>query len=109
MLGIQGVEFMLENAMQTPFKFYFGAPSCVPATPFETAGSSISLDEIRSLLKRDEIVSLSEMMNVPGVLNDAEEVTAKLQLSKAAGKVVDGHAPGLRKRARPAHGKIQGR
>lgn len=95
-LGIKGVEYMLDNARQTPFKFYFGAPSCVPATPFETAGSSISLSEIQTLLERPDVVSLSEMMNVPGVLNDAEDVTAKLELSKNAGKVIDGHAPGLR-------------
>ncbi|MBT4034445.1 MAG: adenine deaminase [Candidatus Marinimicrobia bacterium] len=95
-LGIRGVEFMLENAGQTPFKFHFSAPSCVPATPFETAGAELSAPEIETLLQRDDIVSLSEMMNVPGVLNDAEDVKAKLKLAQAAGKVVDGHAPGLR-------------
>ncbi|NQV16056.1 adenine deaminase [bacterium] len=95
-LGMRGVNFMLENAKQTPFKFYFGAPSCVPATPFETAGASISVKEIKELLDRPEIVSLSEMMNVPGVLNDAPDVIEKLSLAQSAGKVVDGHAPGLR-------------
>ncbi len=95
-LGIEGVEFMLENARQTPFKFHFGAPSCVPATPFETAGAEISNTEIAALMLQPEIVSLSEMMNVPGVLNDAEEVLEKLKLAQSANKVVDGHAPGLR-------------
>jgi len=94
-LGIKGVEYMLDNAGQTPFKFHFGAPSCVPATPFETAGASISQAEIADLLKRREIVSLSEMMNVPGVLNDAPDVISKLELAQSAGKIIDGHAPGL--------------
>lgn len=95
-LGMRGVEFMLDNARQTPFKFHFGAPSCVPATPFETAGASITATEIAQLLRQPEIVSLSEMMNVPGVLNDAPDVFEKLELAIQAGKVIDGHAPGLR-------------
>ena len=95
-LGIKGVEYMLENAKQTPFKFHFGAPSCVPATPFETAGASISQAEIAELIQRPEIVSLSEMMNIPGVLNNAPDVLDKLSLAQAAGKTIDGHAPGLR-------------
>ncbi len=95
-LGLPGVQFMLDNAKETPFKFYFGAPSCVPATPFETAGASLSAAEIGQLLESPTIVSLSEMMNVPGVLNDAEDVLEKLNLAKAAGKIIDGHAPGLR-------------
>ncbi|NQT63792.1 MAG: adenine deaminase [Candidatus Marinimicrobia bacterium] len=95
-LGMRGVEFMLDNARQTPFKFHFSAPSCVPATPFETAGAELSAPEIETLLQRPDIVSLSEMMNVPGVLNDAEDVNEKLRLARVAGKVVDGHAPGLR-------------
>lgn len=95
-LGMPGVEFMLNNAGQTPFKFHFSAPSCVPATPFETAGAELSAMEIEALLQRKDIVSLSEMMNVPGVLNDAADVNEKLRLARIAGKVVDGHAPGLR-------------
>ncbi len=95
-LGMRGVEFMLDNAGQTPFKFHFSAPSCVPATPFETAGAELTGPEIETLLARQDIVSLSEMMNVPGVLNDATDVTEKLRLARVAGKVVDGHAPGLR-------------
>ena len=95
-LGMRGVDFMLSNAEQSPFKFHFSAPSCVPATPFETAGAELSAPEIETLLQRPDIVSLSEMMNVPGVLNDAEDVNEKLRLARIAGKVVDGHAPGLR-------------
>ena len=95
-LGMRGVQFMLDNAEKTPFKFHFGAPSCVPATPFETAGASLSASDIEELLKLPNMVSLSEMMNVPGVLNDAEDVLHKLKLAQAAGKIIDGHAPGLR-------------
>lgn len=95
-LGMEGVEFMLDNAGQTPFKLHFSAPSCVPATPFETAGAELTPHEIETLLQREDIVSLSEMMNVPGVLNDTTDVKEKLELAKTAGKVVDGHAPGLR-------------
>ncbi|MCF7822996.1 MAG: adenine deaminase [Candidatus Marinimicrobia bacterium] len=95
-LGIRGVEFMLYNAAESPFKFHFSAPSCVPATPFETAGAHLDASEIAGLLQRKDIVSLSEMMNVPGVLNDSEEVLEKLQLARDAGKIIDGHAPGLR-------------
>jgi adenine deaminase len=95
-LGMSGVEFMLDNARLSPFKFHFSAPSCVPATPFETAGAALTAPEIETLLSRQDIVSLSEMMNVPGVLNDVADVSEKLKLARDAGKVVDGHAPGLR-------------
>ncbi len=95
-LGISGVEFMIENGRQTPFKFNFGAPSCVPATPFETSGARLGVEEIGNLLERPEIKYLSEMMNFPGVLFNDEEVMAKLALARRYGKPVDGHAPGVR-------------
>jgi len=95
-MGIQGVDFMIENGKQVPFKFYFGAPSCVPATPFETSGASLGSQAIDELLKRKEIKYLSEMMNFPGVLNDDAEVWAKLSSAKKYNKPVDGHAPGLK-------------
>ncbi len=95
-LGIKGVDFMIENAAKTPFKFYFGAPSCVPATSFETSGASINSQEIEQLLSRKEIKYLSEMMNFPGVLNDDKEVLAKIAAAKKYNKPVDGHAPGLK-------------
>lgn len=95
-LGVKGVEFMLENARQTPFKFYFGAPSCVPATTFETAGAVIDVADVDYLLHKAEIKYLSEMMNFPGVLFEDEEVMAKIALAKKHGKPIDGHAPGLR-------------
>ncbi len=95
-LGIEGVEYMLENAAQTPFKFCFGAPSCVPATTFETAGATITVEEVAKLLVDDRIGYLSEMMNFPGILFGDEECLAKVAAAKRIGKPVDGHAPGLR-------------
>jgi adenine deaminase len=94
--GMKGVEFMIENGKTVPFKFYFGAPSCVPATAFETAGATLNADDVTELLKRDEIHYLSEMMNFPGVLNKDEEVMNKLRSAKLVNKPIDGHAPGLR-------------
>ena len=95
-LGIKGVNYMIDNGKQVPFKFYFGAPSCVPATPFETAGACIDVEGIDELLKKGEIKYLAEMMNWPGVLHEDPVVKSKLQLAKKYNKVVDGHAPGLR-------------
>ena len=92
-LGIEGVEAMIENAKQVPFNFYFTAPSCVPATSFETSGATLDSSDIEYLLKKDEIVALGEMMNFPGVINDDEEVVRKLELAKKYGKPIDGHAP----------------
>ncbi len=95
-LGTAGVEFMIENGRQTPFHFYFGAPSCVPATPFETAGAVLPAGEVDLLLSRPEIKYLSEMMNFPGVLQGDPEVMEKIASAKKYEKPVDGHAPGLR-------------
>jgi adenine deaminase len=94
--GVAGVEFMIENGKQTPFKFFFGAPSCVPATIFETAGAEVNEKEVDALLARPGIYYLSEMMNFPGVLNDDPSVMAKIQSAQKHNKPVDGHAPGLR-------------
>ncbi|WP_201978900.1 adenine deaminase [Hymenobacter rubidus] len=95
-LGVAGVEFMLENASHSPFKFCFGAPSCVPATPFETAGAEISAADIAKLFENPKIGYLAEMMNWPGVLHRDADVMAKIAIAQAAGRPVDGHAPGLR-------------
>ena len=91
--GIEGIEFMIENARQVPFNFYFTAPSCVPTTAFETSGAVLSSDDIEFLLKKDEIVALGEMMNFPGVINGDEEVLRKLELARNYNKPIDGHAP----------------
>ncbi len=94
--GLEGVQYMIDNSKLTPFKIFFGAPSCVPATGFETAGASLDSSAVAALLQQDDIWYLSEMMNYPGVLHDDEEVMAKIAAAHAAGKPVDGHAPGLR-------------
>lgn len=95
-LGVKGVEYMLENGKSVPFKFCFGAPSCVPATIFETAGSEVSVADVEALLQRPEVLYLTEMMNFPGVLHEQPDVMAKIAAAKRIGKPVDGHAPGLR-------------
>lgn len=94
--GMEGVQFMIDNGKTVPFKFHFGAPSCVPATVFETAGAAVSAADVDKLLQMDEIHYLSEMMNFPGVLFNDSEVMQKIASSKKYGKPVDGHAPGLR-------------
>jgi len=94
-LGLQGVEYMIENGKQTPFKFFFGAPSCVPATVFETAGDEITVADIEKLMQREEVLYLAEMMNYPGVIFDDELVHQKIRVAHKADKPVDGHAPGL--------------
>lgn len=94
-LGVAGVDYMIANARQVSFHFYFGAPSCVPATGFETAGAVIDANDIDALLSRPEIVYLAEMMNFPGVIYKDEEVLKKLASAKKHGKPIDGHAPGL--------------
>ncbi len=95
-LGLAGVRFMQEEGRRAPVKIFYGAPSCVPATPFETAGAELTPSEVETLLADPDIVSLSEMMNVPGVLNEDALVTAKLQAAQRHSKPVDGHSPGLR-------------
>ena len=94
--GMKGVEYMIQNGKTVPFKFHFGAPSCVPATGFETAGDALTVLEVDQLLQLNEVNYLSEMMNFPGVLNNDAEVMNKIALAKKYNKPVDGHAPGLR-------------
>jgi adenine deaminase len=95
-LGAEGVYYMIENSKKVPLKFHFGAPSCVPATSFETAGAVIDSEGIKELLTSPDIYYLAEMMNYPGVLFDDEEVLKKIQWAKDFNKPVDGHAPELR-------------
>jgi len=94
-LGIPGIMFMIENGKSTPFKFYFGASSCVPATGFESSGATLGPQEVRKLLEIPEIHYLSEMMNYPGVISQDPEVMEKINIAHELGKPVDGHAPGL--------------
>ncbi|RLB25164.1 MAG: adenine deaminase [Deltaproteobacteria bacterium] len=95
-LGIDGVKYMIENGKTTPMKFYFGAPSCVPASTFETSGASIGPEELEELLKLEEIKYLGEVMNFPGVLSGDSILHKKISIAKKYSKLIDGHAPGLR-------------
>ena len=95
-LGIAGINYMIDNGKKVPFKFYFGASSCVPATPFETSGARLGLKELDNLLSRSDIFYLSEMMNFPGVINHDEFEMGKIALAKKYHKPVDGHAPGVK-------------
>lgn len=94
-LGTSGVEYMIKNGKKVNFYFNFAAPSCVPATPFETSGATLDAKDIKELLKREEIYGLGEVMNVPGVLNKDPELMRKIEETLACGKAVDGHAPGV--------------
>jgi adenine deaminase len=94
-LGVDGVRFMLADARRTPFKFHFTVPSCVPATDFETAGANLGPEDIRQLFSEPEMVGLSEMMNIPGVLNQDPSVLEKLAVAQELQRPVDGHGPGL--------------
>jgi adenine deaminase len=93
--GEAGIDFMIQNGGEAPLKFAFGAPSCVPATPFETSGAELDADAVSRLLDREDIPFLGEMMNWPGVLEGDAEVMAKIRAALDRGKPVDGHAPGL--------------
>jgi len=95
-LGVPGVEYMLSDGRDVPFTFAFGAPSCVPATPFETSGAELDAEAVARLLDRDDVPYLSEVMNYPGVIDRAPDLMSKIAAAKRRGKPVDGHAPGLR-------------
>ena len=94
--GIEGIKYMIEEGERTPFKFFFGAPSCVPATAFETSGAKIDAKDIEFVFKNFNITYLSEMMNFPGVINEVPDVIAKIDVAKKFGYPIDGHCPGLR-------------
>lgn len=95
-MGEEGIEFMLEDSKKSPLKVYFGVPSCVPATPFESSGAVLDRNAVDRLLAKDDLHYLSEMMNFPGVISEFPDVMAKLESARKHGKVIDGHAPGLR-------------
>ena len=92
-LGMEGINFMVEDGRKAPFDFYYTAPSCVPSTSFESSGAVLDSSDIEELLKWDEMVALGEMMNFKGVLAEDEEVLRKLEVSNDLSKPIDGHAP----------------
>lgn len=95
-LGEAGVRYMLADAKRSPLKFNFGAPSCVPATTFETAGAKLDSTAVARLLARKDVRYLAEVMNFPGVLGGDPELVAMIAAARREGKQIDGHAPGLR-------------
>jgi len=94
-MGLPGIEYMIKEGSKVPMKFWFGAPSCVPATNMETSGARLDSQDIERLLNKPEIKHLAEMMNYPGVIFDDKEVMEKLAIAKKNRKQIDGHAPGL--------------
>ena len=94
-LGAEGIRYMIANGKKVPFKFFFGAPSCVPATTFETSGCTLDAQAVEQLLASPDIHYLSEVMNYPGVINGDPELMAKIAASKKHGKPIDGHAPAV--------------
>lgn len=94
-MGVEGVNYMIKNGKQVPFKFYFGAPSCVPATAFETSGANIGPNEVKKLLKKDDIKYLGEVMDFPGVIAGNKDIIEKIEIAKHYNKPVDGHIPGI--------------
>ena len=94
--GVPGIDFMIENGKKQPFRFFFGAPSCVPATEMDSAGAELNSSDVRKLLERPDIHFLAEMMNYTGVVHNDAEVMNKLRAAKDLQKPVDGHSPELR-------------
>ena len=92
-LGKKGIDYMIENGKKVPFKFFFGAPSCVPATPFESSGRTLNADDVEELMASPDIYYLSEVMNYPGVINKDPELMRKIDAAKRYNKPIDGHAP----------------
>ena len=96
-LGVEGVDYMIQSGREATFNFCFAAPSCVPCCPpdIETSGAVIDAAGVEELMARDDIGVLGEMMNFPGVLGNDPEVMRKIRAARKYGKPVDGHAPGL--------------
>lgn len=94
-LGKEGIRYMITNGKKVPFKFFFGAPSCVPSTAFETSGSTLDANDIEELMAFPDIYYLSEVMNYPGVIHEDPEIMRKIAAARRNGKPIDGHAPAV--------------
>src|SRR6185436_20105180 len=93
-LGLDGIRYVLESSKNLPVDFFIMLPSCVPATPFETAGAQLTADDLKLMMADERIAGVAELMNYPGVFLGMESELAKIRAGK--GKIIDGHAPGLR-------------
>ena len=94
-LGMEGIRYMVQDSESVPLRIFFTAPSCVPATQFETAGATIDAEQVEKLLNLKQFVALGEVMNYTGVINDDPVVMGKIKVAHALWKPVDGHSPGL--------------
>ena len=94
-VGVNGVIYMIENAKGSDLNFFFGAPSCVPATLFESSGAVLNASDIETLIKEQKLLFLSELMNYPGVINNDPEIFRKIEIARKYNIRIDGHAPGL--------------
>lgn len=94
-MGMEGINYMIENSSKSDIKMFFTIPSCVPATPFDSSGSVISSQDVEKMAASGKFIGLSEMMNVPGVLHQDPEVMSKLEIARRYHLKIDGHAPGL--------------
>jgi adenine deaminase len=94
-LGLAGIEYMLQSTLSLPMQFFFTLSSCVPATSMETAGAALTAEALAPLMPHPRVVALAEMMNFPGVIQGDPSVMAKIRLARDARKRVDGHAPGV--------------
>lgn len=92
-LGMPGISYMRQDAAGAPLRFYFTAPSCVPATPFETAGASLGAAEVEALLREDDVVALGEVMNYHGAVDRDPVILSKIHAARRIGKPIDGHCP----------------
>src|ERR1035437_2036542 len=93
-LGLDGIRYVLESTKNLPIDFFIMLPSCVPATHLETAGARFTADDLALMIADDRIAGIAELMNYPGVFLGMESELAKVKAGK--GKLIDGHAPGLR-------------
>jgi len=93
-LGLDGIRYVLESSKNLPVDFFIMLPSCVPATSFETAGAQLTADDLRLMMADERIAGVAELMDYPGVYLGRESELAKIAAGK--GKIIDGHAPGLR-------------
>ncbi len=97
-MGIEGIRYALASGRNLPLTVYAVLSSCVPASPLESPRQALSAADLLPLLEDDRVLGLAEMMDVPGVLHGDPQVLAKIEATRARGRVVDGHAPGVRGR-----------
>lgn len=94
-MGIDGVEYMIQASQNLPIDVHFMMPSCVPATEIDESGAELDCKDIDLYLDNKKVLGLAEMMNYVGVINGDKNVLSKIVTSQAHHKKIDGHAPEL--------------